>query len=72
MRSQGEPRTPNTGTLNSQEMHYIHNTSASSGSHTLEMNTTRDTMDGLPHRIEQAEVGITNTPSYLVRRILQV
>ena len=28
-----------------------------SGSHTLEMNTTRETMDGLPHRgVEHAEV----------------
>ncbi len=64
MRSQDAPRTPTSGTLNAHarspgggDAHYMHNTSASSGSHTLDMNTTRDTMDGsVPHRVEQAEV----------------
>ena len=47
--------TPNTGTLNSRDIHF-HNTSASSGSHTLDMNMTRETLDAMGHRIETAEV----------------
>jgi len=50
--------TPNTGTLNSRDIHFGgHNTSASSGSHILEMNSSsRDRLDGLGSRVETAEV----------------
>ena len=48
--------TPNTSTLNSRDIHFGHNTSTSSGSHTLEMNVTRESIDAMAHRIETAEV----------------
>ncbi len=67
MRSQDAPRTPTSGTMNSRDLHYMHNTSASSGSHTLDMNATRETMDGLPHRIEQAEVSSHNSHQFTFR-----